>query len=204
MTRRAAKKGDRYHHGDLRRALIDAALSLIDEKGMSGTSLRGAARRAGVTHAAPYRHFRDKSALLAAVGEEGFQGLREALRRAAAGAPDDPLARNSALGLAYIRFAIDHPAHYRVMFGTTLSESREPALHVAAEEAFSELVRSIEECQAAGQMPGGEPRPLAILAWSTVHGMSSLFLDGFLPARNEAIVRSYSEQAVAMIQGGLL
>src|SRR4051794_27635084 len=121
-----------YHHGDLQRALVDAAVALLAEGGAAAVTLREVARRAGVTHAAPYRHFADKAALLAAVAEEGFRALHDAVARAGAEAPDDPLARLAASGQAYLRFAMSHPAHYRVMFGPDVAAREHPELEGAA------------------------------------------------------------------------
>src|SRR5262245_23788463 len=108
-------KGGKYHHGDLRRALLDAALEILAEGGAAGLTLREVARRAGVTHAAPYRHFEDKAALLAAVAEEGFRAVyAEMLARSER--VKDPVERLYQIGAAYVLFAVTHPAHFRVMF----------------------------------------------------------------------------------------
>jgi AcrR family transcriptional regulator len=111
------RRRPRYHHGNLPQALRDAALALINEAGADALTLRGAAKRAGVSQAAPYRHFRNKEALLAAVAEEGFRAMAEAMGRRAAPHRADPAGRLRALGRAYVEFATRHPAHFRVMFG---------------------------------------------------------------------------------------
>src|SRR5258707_1216881 len=111
-----AKPEGRYHHGDLRRALIDAARVLVEREGRQALTLRAAARMAGVSQAAPYRHFPDKNALLAAVAEDGVRALAAWLRGAAARHEGDPLARLQALGVAYVTFAVTSTAHFRVMF----------------------------------------------------------------------------------------
>src|SRR5205809_439421 len=110
-----------YHHGDLRRTLIDASLALVEEEGIGALSLREVARKAGVTHNAPYHHFPDRGALLAAIAEEGFGRLAQETAAARAAVPDDPLARLTACGQAYVRFAIASPAHFRVMFRPELA-----------------------------------------------------------------------------------
>lgn len=168
-----------YHHGDLRRALLDAAAQLIQEKGSAGASLREVARRAGVSHAAPYRHFASKEALLASIAEEGFEQLRIVLEEAAAEkAPLDAL-RDT--GCAYIEFAIAHPGYFRVMFSPEAGAPCDyPSLVAASRGAFGVLVRTIQSCIEAGEVrdePAGE---LALVAWSCVHGLSTLILDGML------------------------
>lgn len=179
-TRGARKKtADKphYHHGDLRQALVDASLALIAEEGFGALSLREVARRAGVTHAAPYRHFADKEALLAAVAEEGFRAMAARMKERMA-AHQDPRARLGACGVAYILFAVEHPAHFRVMFGPHFT--RPVSLATSDAESFGLLVESLTEGQRAGAILPGEPRDLALLCWSFVHGLASLLVDGQL------------------------
>lgn len=186
MSRRAAgsRPGKRrgYHHGDLRRAVLAAALRLLETEGPRALTLRAVARLAGVSQAAPYRHFADKQALLAAVAEEGFRAMSEAMRRATTEHPDNPLGRFLALGLAYVGFASGHPSHFRVMFGREMADrSAYPSLGEAAQETFALLLEAIVECQRAGFVRPGEPEELALSAWSIVHGLSALLVDGQLP-----------------------
>src|ERR671924_456746 len=116
-----AQPATRYHHGDLRRALIETALTMVTQEGAWNFTLREVARRAGVSHAAPYNHFADKSALLAEVAALGFQALRREMESAARRPRSS---RGALLGIAtaYVRFGIEHPAHYRLMFGPELAE----------------------------------------------------------------------------------
>lgn len=196
-----AQSKPRYHHGDLRRALIDASLALISEEGFGALTLREVARRAGVTHAAPYRHFEDKEALLAAVAEEGFRAMatqmRERMDKESA-----PLERLGACGVAYVLFAVQHPAHFRVMFGPHFSH---PADHdgLAQEEgnAFGLLVQSIVHGQQAGVLREGEPMPLALVAWSQVHGLASLLVDQQL---KQALQKGATAEELARFQTWLL
>lgn len=172
-------KGGRYHHGDLRRALVEAAFELVKEKGPQGITLREAARRAGVTHAAPYRHFADKEALLAAVAEEGFARLRAAIAQAAEGAAAADLLE--VMGVAYVRFAREHPSQFRVMFGAEVGDKRRyPALMQADQAVFDLLIRAIEVAQAAGAMGPGNPARLGMVQWSMLHGVAALVVDGQL------------------------
>lgn len=170
---------DSYHHGDLKRALTSAALSLVAERGPKGFSLTEAARRAGVSAAAPYRHFADKAHLLATVAEQGFLDLHVALA-APTGAASGPVARLIEIGRAYVRWAVTHPDQYRVMFGADTDKSQHPSLSIAAEQAFGELLEVVALCQATGILRGQEPRQAAGPLWSLVHGIASLAIDGEL------------------------
>jgi AcrR family transcriptional regulator len=170
-------KGGRYHHGDLRRALVEAAFGLVKERGPQGITLREAARRAGVTHAAPYRHFADKEALLAAVAEEGFVLLHAEITRAFEGAsPEDLL---EVLGVAYVRFARAHPSEFRVMFGAEVGDKqRYPSLTRADQAVFDLLCKAIEIAQTHGLVPAGNPARLGMVQWSMLHGVAALVVDG--------------------------
>lgn len=183
----------RYHHGNLRQALVEAALTLVQEEGAAALTLRAAARLAGVTQAAPYRHFADKDALLAAVAEEGFRAMEAAMRRALEEAGDDALARFRALGHAYIAFARSHASHLRVMFGRELADrSAHASLRQAAQATFRLLVDAIADCQRVGLVRADDPEELAVSAWSMVHGFSTLLLDGQLE-----MVRDRTPEALA-------
>jgi AcrR family transcriptional regulator len=164
-----------YHHGHLRPALIAAARALLDEGGASAVGLREAARRVGVSPTATYRHFRDKDALLAAVAAEGFREFGAAL--AEAGRESEPL---SAMGAAYVDFALARPGMFRLMF-SPLTAKRElyPELKDAADEAFAQLRRGVRSQAPEGDGEGVDAA--AIAAWSLVHGLSRLILDGVLP-----------------------
>lgn len=169
-----------YHHGDLRRALLDASLTLVEESGIGALSLREVARKAGVSHNAPYHHFADKGALMAAIAHDGFQRLAAAMAAARDSVDDDdPMGRLEACGVAYVTFAVRSPAHFRVMFRPELADySCHPELKQAATPPFETLVHAIEACQRAGVAPPGDPMPLVLTCWSAVHGLSALWLDG--------------------------
>ncbi len=170
-------KGGKYHHGDLRRALVDAALELVAEQGPSGITLREAARRAGVTHAAPYRHFADKEALLAAVAEEGFQRLRSEIELALEQAGGRE--RVETVGVAYVRFARHHPSQFRVMFGAEVGDKRlYPELTHADQAVFDLLCAAIRSAQQTGEMAQGDPARMGMVAWSMLHGVAALVVDG--------------------------
>jgi AcrR family transcriptional regulator len=171
-----------YHHGDLRRALLDAALSLIEAQGVEALTLRAVAGQVGVTHAAPYRHFVDKGDLLAAVAGEGFKLLAERTEAARDAAGAGLTDRLLAIGVAYVRFAVEHPAHYRVMFGRGLVDlPADHPFHADAQRAFGVLTGTVGELQAAGLMAADAPDARAVLGWATVHGLAMLLTDGLLP-----------------------
>ncbi len=176
-----------YHHGNLRRALLDAALKLVERKGPEALTLRAAARLAGVSQAAPYRHFPDKGALLAAIAEEGFRTLTNEMRQAIAPLAGDSLRQFRTLGVTYVTFATSHPSHFRVMFGREISDrSTYPLLREAAAETLGLLVEGITECQRSGVVRQGDPQDLAISACSAVHGLSALLVNGRLQGREKS------------------
>jgi AcrR family transcriptional regulator len=176
----APKPPRRRHHGDLRRALVLAGLEAIEERGAAALTIRGLARRLAVSHAAPAHHFPDKLALLSAVAAEGFRRFETALR-AEAEAGATPRERMQRIGRAYVRFALDHPATFRVMFGPDLADCSRatPELREASASAYSVLQETAEA--AAGSPEAGRIRAFA--GWALVHGAALLYLDGALRPR---------------------
>jgi len=179
----------RYHHGDLRQALLETALRLIAERGPEGFSLREAAREVGVSPAAAYRHFADKPALLAALAAEGHGLLAVAMEKGAAKVPDlEPEAARAiahllAIGRAYIEFAVKNPSFFRVMFGPALKvEGFEPCSSPSSgRDAYEILTATLDELVQFGAITA-ERRPGAEIAiWSAVHGLATLLVDGALP-----------------------
>jgi AcrR family transcriptional regulator len=162
---------DSYHHGDLRRALLDAAASMIAESGAAALSMRDLARRAGVSHAAPTHHFKNKAGLLTALAIEGFDLLTEALE-AAGGFLD--------AGVAYVRFAVTHRAHFEVMFRPDLYHPGHPVLVAARNRAGAALYVGAEELPDAAADPGAV-RQAGLAAWSLAHGFATLWLSGAMP-----------------------
>lgn len=173
------RKRATYHHGDLKRALVDAALGLVAEKGPRGFTLSEAARRAGVSLAAPYRHFTDKAHLLAAVAEQGFIALHEALTEGLAKSAD-PAEQVVECSRNYVGWAVAHPDYYRVMFGGDTDKAQHPGLLDAGDRTFGVLLEVIGRCQAVGLVESGDPRRVAGPMWSTVHGIASLAIGGDL------------------------
>ncbi len=172
----SAKRG--YHHGDLRAALLEAAREVLAKEGVEALTLREVARRAGVTHAAPYRHFADKEALLAAVATEGYLALTQSME-AHVKPKKDPVQRLLAAGAGYVAFALAHPAHYRLMFGPGIQDfEAHPPLKAASDAAFGYLVERISQAQAAGGTRQGDTLGYAAAAWSMSHGLALGLLDG--------------------------
>jgi AcrR family transcriptional regulator len=180
-TARAARQRTRpYHHGNLRRGLLDEALATIRTDGVEGLTLREIGARLGVSRTALYRHFADKRALLAAVSTEGFRMLRERL----VAAWDDGgrgRAAFEAMGVAYVQFAVANPAHYRVMFGGFVDPSGcDPELAAEAAGAFQALVDALARLQAEGLVRGDDTVLMARYVWAVVHGIAMLGIDGQL------------------------
>jgi len=168
---------DRYHHGDLKNALVEAAVRLIEQKGVSGMSLRGVAREAGVSQAAPYHHFKDKEALVAEVCCVGFCRLEERLHEAVAGVgpATDVL---EAMGRAYIRFAQEHRSYFEIMWGGYVADKNQyPHLLEESKCTFEMLVNAVATGQQRGELAGDEPLPVAVGCWSAVHGAARLLVD---------------------------
>ena len=176
------KRPNRYHHGDLPRALLDAALHIVETQGTEALTLRAVARLVGVSQAAPYRHFASKEAILAAVAEDGFRSLMAAMQESVNACGEGALGRLRAVGVGYVTFATSHPAHFRVMFGREKAErSAFPSLHQVASDTLGLVVDAISDCQRAGLVRSEEPAAdLALTAWSCVHGLSALLVNGVL------------------------
>ena len=165
-----------YHHGNLREALIRAALNLIGEKGPAGFTFADAARAAGVSSAAPYRHFRDRDALLADVAKRGFELFAQALEKAWNDGKPNPYVAFEAVGRAYLAFARKEPAHYSAMFEAGVATESDPELQKASDAAFNVLRRASEALTAHLPAAGRPPALMMSLhIWSLSHGIASLF-----------------------------
>jgi AcrR family transcriptional regulator len=165
-----------YHHGDLRAAILTEAARLVDERGADRVSLRELAREAGVSHAAPAHHFTDRRGLFTALAAQGFELLAVALAEAR------PRFLDAAL--AYVRFAIEHPGHYRVMFDKSLVDSSNRELAAAQAAAGAELSRGVASLP--DQHAKADPSGAELAAWSLVHGFSMLWLNDAVNARLKA------------------
>ncbi len=181
-----------YHHGHLRRALLDAALQVLSEQGLAGLTLRAVARRAGVSEAAPYHHFASKAALVESLVMETLQQLAQALQEATQATEGTPLDRLVAVGVAYVRFALEHGASFHILYRPELRGLSRPVpdadgiarspIDRAGMVAYQVLLDAIVACQQVGEVVPGDPLPLALTAWATVHGLAQLLLDGVVGA----------------------
>jgi AcrR family transcriptional regulator len=189
-----------YHHGNLKEALQRAALELIAKKGPAGFTFADAARLAGVSPAAPYRHFRDRDELLSSIAERGFELFEQALAAAWDDGRPDTVSAFERVGKAYLAFARGEPAFYSAMFESGLAVDLNPALLAASERAFA-VIRAAAE-RLAALAPAGTPRPPALMMalhiWSMSHGVASLF------ARGDAARRKLPMSAEDLLEAEVL
>ena len=194
----------RYHHGHLRQALLDASREILAESGARGLSLREAARRAGVSTAAPYRHFQDKQSLLIALAHQGFvrlDGELSAVAQACASEGRDPLDTVASLGVAYVDFAARHGPEFRLMFGELAPDPR-------ASEELEQAVGAVSNhlSSAIGVLADDSPaaaEELILLAWSLVHGLSTLYLDGHLQRFGELEAEALAARIIGLLNAAL-
>ena len=181
-----------YHHGNLRYALLEAAEQLLVKRGAAALSLREVAKMAGVSHAAPYRHFKDKAALLWALAESGFERLRAVIRTATDSMPHDPEQQLAAAGVAYVHMAVRSPELLQLMFSTELDQPESKALRsVVMVESLLDIIRTGIE---TGVFRDRDPLELALVAWTSMHGLAML-----LAARKIAINDAALEELVRSV-----
>jgi AcrR family transcriptional regulator len=191
---------DSYHHGNLREALIDAALALIAGAGAGGFTFADLARAVGVSPAAPYRHFRDRNALLAEIARRGFEQFAAELATAWAGGRPDPVAAIERTGRAYLAFARREPALYAAMFDPGLPQDQEPALRAAGDAAFAVLREAADAaCATATKGPRPPPLMVALHIWAMAHGIAQLFV-----GRADAARRKLPMTPEELLEAGLL
>jgi len=208
MKIRVAKKpADSYQHGDLREALVDAGLKLLSEGGVENLSLRAAAQLAGVSHAAPYRHYKDKEALVAAVAERGFKLLTESMqseleRRRA----HEARQKIVALGHGYVGFATRHPTYLQLIFGGVLSKKDPPlSLQAAGTQAYLTLRNAVADGIQSGELRRVDPDEMALACWSLVHGYSTLVINGAVPRpESDQAERALTERLLALLGDGIM
>lgn len=164
-----------YHHGALRAAMVEAALKLIAKHGPRGFSLSEAARLAGVSVGAPYRHFVDKEALFGEIAAQGFVELFERIEAAAQTSPDDPRKRLVAIGMAYVRFAVERPSHFQVMFDSAIHRRKDPAVDVPADRSFQMLAETVHDAAVKKDVRSEEILTAAI--WALMHGHAMFAMD---------------------------
>jgi AcrR family transcriptional regulator len=195
-------RSEPYHHKDLRQTLLEAAVALISEVGLRDFTLREVARRAGVSHNAPYRHFPAKDDLLVAVATEGFDRLTALMQKSLARGKT-ALGRLQLCGCGYVDFALRWPHHFLVMFDLP-KISHEPCKdEPVGKNAFDVLMGCIAAAQQSGDLPAGDPLPLAWTAWSLVHGIAKLSVSGNLSLTHRATL-DFTQRATAVLSCGLM
>jgi AcrR family transcriptional regulator len=200
MSRRARKKSeDTYHHGDLRQSLVHAALRAIERHGVEALSLRAVARSLNVSPRAPYRHFATKEELLAAVAVAGYAMWTAFLEPRLEG-KTDAVARVRTVVEAYVLFAVEHPAAFRLMNApyATVEETSPELVRVRA-EGHAALLATLREAQDAGNLRQGDPMQLALALWSTMHGLAVLLVEGQLGRFDRIVDAAKMAQLVAKL-----
>ncbi len=186
-----------YHHGDLKNALIQAGIKILAEEGIEGLSLRKVAREAGVTHSAPYAHFADKQAMIAAISTDGHRKVYERITTVADKFPDDPLRQFIETAWAYVSFGFEEPDHFKITFSASVEREREyPALVEITGKTFDVLRQLIIRCQQAGLIDKGEPDLAAVTVWGFVHGFVQLIQEGMI---SHNVTNRYSRREMLIL-----
>ena len=181
-----------YHHGDLKNALIRSGAKVLAKEGVSGFSLRKVAKHAGVSHAAPYAHFADKQALIAAISTEGFKRLYESMDAAIEPFADQPLRQLVATAWAYVQFALHDMDQFKITFSGALEREKDyPAFVEISQQAFRRVVTVVEACQKADILRAGPSDLLAVAIWGELHGFVSLLTEGQI---SHTVLDQYSLQ----------
>ena len=169
----------KYHHGNLKNALIQAGIKILSKEGVGGLSLRKVAKQAGVSHSAPYAHFPDKQSLIAAISTEGFKQLYAELETAIVPHVRNPKRQLMEGTRAYVEFAMNNTDTFNIMFSGVLEKEKEyPAFVEISHKTFDRVVEVVRACQTAGILRVGSPEVLAVAVWGQVHGIVSLALEG--------------------------
>lgn len=172
-----------YHHGDLKKALIDAGIDILKQEGLHGLSLRSAALKAGVSHSAPYAHFEDKQALIAAISTKGLTQLFDKLSRIAHQYEEHPLAQLYEVAWAYAEFALQQTGLFKVIFSSAIEREHDyPDFVEISHRNFNLIVEVVKNNQKSGILHQRDPHLLAVSIWSMVHGFISLFLEKQIPS----------------------
>lgn len=197
-TRRA------YHHGRLPEALIEAAIACIEQAGMHGLTIREVARRADVSHQAPYHYFADRGALVAAVAETGFRSLYERLKARIAKVGEND--RMEALFMAYVKFAIEKTTLFRVMFSTEVADKTPyPSLQASSDQCLTLLMDTVTSAQHSGAVRDGPTLDYAAVTWALAHGLSGFLTDGQLRRRGytASAAEVVAKRLLAVLRDGL-
>ena len=196
-----------YHHGDLRRSLIQAGVKMIEKRGLAGLSLREVARAAGVSHTAPYRHFQDKADLLAAIAQVGFEQLTNDAGEAAGRHDGDPQKQFVAASVQYILFGVRHPRMAHLLFGGVINMKTAPrALKQASWAAFQLVETIINDGKKKGLFQNRDTMELAVTTWSGIHGLAQLISGGYLSrlAATERQVETLGKTVCDLLLTGIL
>jgi len=184
----------KYHHGDLKNALIQAGIEILSKDGVAGLSLRKVALRAKVSHSAPYAHFSDKQSLIAAISTEGFNQLYAELSAAIEAQASDPEKKLFAATKAYVTFALARTDTFKIMFSGVIEKEKEyPAFVEVSQRTFRLVVDVVRECQKSGLLPAGQTELVAVSLWAQIHGIVSLALEGQIP---HAVIDQNDVQAI--------
>ncbi|HJW12398.1 MAG TPA: TetR/AcrR family transcriptional regulator [Albitalea sp.] len=207
MTRTPATAPKRqYHHGDLKNALQAAASALIAERGAESVSLREISQAAGVSHAAAYRHYADKQALLADLAQAGFSALADINRRTVASSRGGPVEQLQACGRAYVEFGVRQPHLLQLMFGGVIADwQSHPGLAQASADLADTLAQVVNAGQASGELRTGDVGDLTLTAWSLVHGLALLIVGQRIPgvAVDARFVKHAARRCTALLIDGL-
>lgn len=204
VIKRRSKPKRAYHHGNLRRAFLDAAIELLATDGVSGLTLRNVARRVGVTAAAPYHHFADKEAITAALATEGFAMLTERMLAGTSANAGSPLGKLRSLSRAYLEFAELHPQHYRLMFGAAAAASGsncDPLPEASA--SYGLLHEVLREAQEEGLIGRQDVALQAMLAWALMHGLAMMWIDGTMHHLGADSPQAAGDYATSVLIAGL-
>ena len=186
-----------YHHGDLKNALIEAGADILAKDGVSGLSLRKVAQKAGVSHTAPYAHFADKQALIAAISTDGYRRLYEALAATTQQYADDPARQLIEGAWAYVQFALNDTDHFKITLSGAIEKEKDyPAFVEISQQSFALVVQIVEACQQAKVLKRGPTDLIAVGVWSLIHGFVSLILEDQI---SHTVLERYSQREMLIL-----
>jgi AcrR family transcriptional regulator len=192
----------KYHHGDLKNALIEAGIEILAKDGLGALSLREVARQAGVSHTAPYAHYTDKQALIAAIATAGYEKLYAKLADVIQRCQASPAQQLVEAGWAYLEFAFDEPDHFKITFSGVIEKEKDyPAFVEISQKSFKLVVKIIETCQQTGVLPVGPSDLIAVSVWSLLHGLAPLILEEQI---SHTILDRYTSKEILVVSLNLM